>query len=180
MHDSAPEVTRADDSSPDPRPTPPPVHSGLTRFLVEDPSAAGISRETLIEAVRSLLRERDYLRRVRELALADFELEQKLQREHTEELEALQLREARAHQAQAGELREERDALKAQVEAHQAQSVELKAALSAHEQELKKLLREREELLADRDAWQRKATRSLPDRVMRTLRSLAKRPSRSS
>jgi hypothetical protein len=86
MHDSVPEVPRADDRSPEPGPTPPPVHSGLTRFLVEDPSAAGISREALVEAVRALLRERDYLRRVRELALADFELEQKLQREHKEEL----------------------------------------------------------------------------------------------
>ena len=180
MHDPAPEVPRADDSSPEPGPTAPPVHSGLTRFLVEDPSAAGISRETLVEAVRSLLRERDYLRQVRELALADFELDKKLQREHTEELEALQLREARAHQAQADELREKLRELETQVEAHQAQSTELKAALSAYEQEVETLMREREELLADRDAWQKKATRSLPSRVMRTLRGWVKRSPRSS
>jgi hypothetical protein len=162
MHDSVPEVPRADDSSPEPGPTPPPVHSGLTRFLVEDPSAAGISREALVEAVRALLRERDYLRRVRELALADFELEQKLQREHTEELLA------------------DRDALLADRDALRADRDALLADRDALLADRDALLADRDALRADRDAWQRKTTRSLPNRVMRTLRGLVKRPSRSS
>lgn len=159
MHDSATERREPGDPKPELAQDPPPVHSGLTRFLVENPSAAGISRETLVEAVRSLLRERDYLRRARDLALADFQLEQKLQSEHTAELEAVQLREAKAHQEQA---------------------LDLKAELEAHRQEIDALLAERQRLLDDRDAWRRKANLSLWDRVIRTFNGWLKRPSRSS
>ncbi|MHC4377234.1 MAG: hypothetical protein ACYS26_11600 [Planctomycetota bacterium] len=179
MHDSATERPEPGDAIPELAPDLPPVHSGLTRFLVENPSAAGISRETLVEAVRSLLRERDYLRRARDLALADFQLEQKLQREHTAQLEALQLREACAHQEQADTLRAERDKLQLQVEAHQDQALDLKAELEAHREELDALLAERQELLDDRDAWRDKANLSLKDRVKRTVRGWIKRPSRS-
>jgi uncharacterized coiled-coil DUF342 family protein len=122
------------------------------------------------------LRERDYLRRVRELALADFELEQKLQREHTEEL----LADRDALRADRDALRADRDALRADRDALLADRDALRADRDALLADRDALLADRDALRADRDAWQRKTTRSLPNRVMRTLRGLVKRPSRSS
>jgi len=45
--------------------------SGLTEFLAVDPADAGLSREALRQAVRLLIRERDYLRNVRDIQIAE-------------------------------------------------------------------------------------------------------------
>lgn len=153
MPDSAPEREGGREAGPEVGASaPPPPPSGLTCFVVDGSSSAGISRETLMEAVRALLRERDYLRRARDLQLADFQLEAKTQREHVEELEAHLQQESRASREQAEELERE---------------------LAALRDEIDMLLRERRELIADRDAWHACATRSLPERVRRKLAKLA-------
>lgn len=67
--------------------------SGFTDFLINDPNAPEVSREAMSEAIRSLIRERDYLRKIRDVQQA----------EHESQLDA--------HRAQTAELKRERDAL---------------------------------------------------------------------
>ena len=156
MADSAPEQGGERAAKPDPAPATPPPPSGFTRFLVDGPEAAGISRETLIEAVRALIRERDYLRSARDIQLADFEEEVSGLKEHAAELEERLERETTASQDQA-------DALKRE--------------LSAVRAERDKLLRERDAVLADheavqadRDMWKSCVkSQSLRTRVRETL-----------
>jgi hypothetical protein len=153
LHDSAPDLDGAREASPGP--------SGLTRFLAEVPASADVSRETLIEAVHALLRERDYLRRARDLQLADFELASSAQRRHAGELEQLLHREAQASREQADGLMREMAALR---------------------EEVQRLLRERDEILADRaavradrDAWRTRAEADPAGRFRKKLRRLAGR-----
>ena len=181
MHDTAPdpeggregeqEDGRAANSEPDPSSPPPP--SGFTRFLVEGPSAAGISRETLIEAVRSLHREREYLRRARDLQLADFQVESTSQREHAEELEERLQRVSQAAEAQAEDLKREVAALRDEME-------KLIANRDAILADRDVILADRDAIDADRDAWRARAKRSLPARLRQKLLDLARRLRRSS
>ena len=147
--------------------------SGFTRFLVDGASSASISRETLVEAVRSLLRERDYLRTSRDMALADFKLEAITQKEHAEELEKLLQRETEASRQQADALGRDRAALENEVAKLLRERSEILADREA-------VRTDRDEILADRDAWRARATRSLAERVRRTLPGLAGRWFRSS
>ena len=52
--------------------SPEPGDSGLTDFLADDPTNTGLSREALIESVRLLIRERDYLRKIRDVQMAEY------------------------------------------------------------------------------------------------------------
>jgi hypothetical protein len=99
------------DSAPEPGSSSAPDSPGLTRFLVENPSSVGVSREALSEAVHALLRERDYLRQVRDLQLAEHESALAGHRRHAEEIERLRQEERRAYQEQADALRRELIAL---------------------------------------------------------------------
>jgi small-conductance mechanosensitive channel len=60
-----PEPQRDGGSSPEPG------DSGPSGFLVDHPTGTRASAEELSEAVRSLIRERDYLREVRDVQMAD-------------------------------------------------------------------------------------------------------------
>lgn len=124
--------------------TPPPPPSGLTRFLVESPSSAGISREQLVEAVRALIRERDYLREIRDALVSDYEAELLAHREHATELERSQARQALEQQRTL-------DALRAEIDA---------------------LLADRVALLQDRDKWRSRAKHQVGRRLLRRLRAL--------
>ncbi len=162
MHDSAPGQDDGRTANPDAAPSGPPPSSGVTRFLVDGPESAGISREALVEAVRALIRERDYLRSARDIQLADFEEEVAGLTEHAAELEESLARETEASRSQADELKRELAALRA---------------------ERDKLLRERDAILADhaaveadRDLWKSlvKST-SLRTRLRQKLEKLAGR-----
>ena len=151
MQDATPESASPRDPRSDPSSS---SAEGLVRFLVESPSLAGLTREALSEAVHSLLRERDYLRRARDLQNAEHEADQVEQRRHAEELERLRDEERRAYLEQVDSLRRE---------------------LIAHQERASTLGREHDELLKDRDAWRARATRSLWNRVTRTLRGLLRK-----
>lgn len=131
MADSAPKHEGRREPISQPDPTSAPTPTGLTRFLVDAPESAGISRETLIEAVRSLIRERDHLRRTRDILVADFQQETRTLNEHADELEERLLAESEAAREQAEELQREVAGLRGEVQ---------------------KLTRERDEIRADRDA----------------------------
>ncbi len=161
MHDSAPDPEGRRDGKPELGPAPSPAPSGLTRFLVENPTSAEVSREALVEGVRALLRERDYLRRARDLQHADIELERAAQREHVEQLEQLQVREARAHQEQTESLRRELVALQSEVEMLIRERVEIRV--------------DRDACRADRDEWRARANSSFIVRAGKALLGLAGR-----
>ncbi|MEM7310306.1 MAG: hypothetical protein AAF682_26760 [Planctomycetota bacterium] len=161
MQDAAPTPEDRDpgsepepESDPTPGSCPEPTSPGLTRFLVDSPSAADVSREALSEAVRSLLRERDYLRRARDLQQADHESQLAEHRSHAEEAKQLRNEERKAFEEQADGLQRE---------------------LAAHRKQTLALARERDDLLADRDAWRELAERSLWSRVKQNLKDAVRR-----
>lgn len=141
---------------PGPRPSPPaaPQPPGLTRFLVESSLSAGTSREALLDAVHTLLRERDYLRGARDLQCAEYEEKLSQLRAYAQEMEELVAREHASFEQQI-------DALKSELRAQQA-----------HAQELNRV---RDELREDRDAWRARANRSLAVRILRTLAGYQRR-----
>ena len=138
---------RGEEEEPEPDKSPAPQPSGLTDFLVENPSSAGITREALVEAVQALHREREYLRRARNIQLADFEASMERQRQHSEEVDAARLREAQGHRRE----------------------------VRAHRKEAETLQLELEKLRADRDAWQARANVGVVRHACRKLREFVTR-----
>ena len=67
-----PPSTPAEDGRRDGGPCPESGDPGPTGFLVDDLTDAGRSAEELRETVRALIRERDYLREVRDVQMADY------------------------------------------------------------------------------------------------------------
>jgi len=163
---------RGEEEEPEPDKSPAPQPSGLTDFLVENPSSAGITREALVEAVQALHREREYLRRARNIQLADFEASMERQRQHSEEVDAARLREAQGH-------RREAEGYRCEVRAHRKEAETVKLELAAVRTEIEEVLCERQKLLADRDAWQARANVGMVRYVSRKLREFALRVIRS-
>ncbi|GJM23322.1 MAG: hypothetical protein DHS20C15_32370 [Planctomycetota bacterium] len=173
MADSAPSHEGWGEETPEAGPSPSAPRSGLTRFLVDGPSSAGISRETLIEAVHALLRERDYLRRARDLQLADFQVESVSQREHAEELEQRLQQETRASQEQAEALKREVAALRDEMQKLHRERAQLVAGRGEILADRNAILADRDALLVDRDQWRARCKRGLIVRTLRKLRTLA-------
>lgn len=87
MPDLPPDPEHRRETRPEPGPLPE-LH-GLTPFVVDDAgaeAAESASRDELSEAVYLLTRERDYLRRIRDVQIAEHE---SLLAEHQEQIEAL-------------------------------------------------------------------------------------------
>lgn len=61
--------------------------SGLTPFVERDATRSGASREELRERIRALIRERNYLREVRDVQLAEHTARLAEMREHADEIQ---------------------------------------------------------------------------------------------
>ncbi|MEO0651314.1 MAG: hypothetical protein AAFZ65_11615 [Planctomycetota bacterium] len=147
-----PNANRPTESSAEPRPSGA-DSTGLVHFLVESTSAAGLTREALVRAVRSLNTEREYLRRVRDQRAADYEGVLRDLRGNVAELEAV--------------LEQQRAAYREELRA-------LQAELDANRDLLAVLEQEREVLSRDLDAWRARATRTLWESVRRTFEGLTR------